>query len=48
VLPNELVAQNYAFILREDSPLREGINRALLTERVQRDWRDKIMEYFGE
>ena len=48
VLPYELEAQNYAFILREDSPLREGINRALLTERMQRDWRDKMREYLGE
>lgn len=48
VLPNELAAQNYAFILKQDSPLRERINRALLTERVQRDWRDKIREYLGE
>ncbi|MEE4219451.1 MAG: transporter substrate-binding domain-containing protein [Xanthomonadales bacterium] len=48
VLPNELEAQNYAFILSEDSPLREGINRALLTERVQNGWRDKIRAYFGE
>jgi len=48
VLPNELAAQNYAFILKQDSPLREGINRALLTERVQRDWRDKLREYLGE
>ncbi len=48
VLPNELEAQNYAFILKQDSPLREGINRALLTERMQRDWRDKILEYLGE
>ena len=48
VLPNELAAQNYAFILKQNSPLREKINRALLTERVQRDWRDKIREYFGE
>ncbi len=48
VLPYKLEAQNYAFILKQDSPLREGINRALLTERVQRDWRDKIREYLGE
>lgn len=48
VLPNELEAQNYAFILKQDSPLREKINRALLTERMQRDWRDKILEYLGE
>jgi polar amino acid transport system substrate-binding protein len=48
VLPYKLEAQNYAFILKEDSPLRERINRALLTERVQRDWRDKIQEYLGD
>jgi len=48
VLPYELEAQNYAFILKQDSPLREKINRALLTERMQRDWRDKILEYLGE
>ena len=48
VLPYELEAQNYAFILTQDSPLRESINRALLTERMQRDWRDKLSEYFGE
>ncbi|MDH3901839.1 MAG: transporter substrate-binding domain-containing protein [Xanthomonadales bacterium] len=47
VLPYELEAQNYAFILKQDSPLREKINLALLTERVQRDWRDKLQQYFG-
>jgi len=48
VLPYELEAQNYAFILKQDSPLREKINLALLTERVQRDWREKLKQYFGE
>lgn len=48
VLPYELEAQNYAFMLVEDSPLREGINRALLTERMQADWRAKFLEYLGE
>lgn len=48
VLPYELEAQNYAFILAEDSPLRESINRALLSVRTQREWRDKIQEYLGE
>ena len=47
VLPNELEAQNYAFILTEGSPLREGINRALLTVRKEPEWRDKIIEYLG-
>ena len=48
VLPYELESQNYAFILKQNSPLRESINRALLTERVQRDWHDKLLLYFGE
>jgi polar amino acid transport system substrate-binding protein len=48
VLPYELEAQNYAFILAEDSPLRERINRALLSVRAQRDWRQKMAEYLGE
>ena len=48
VLPYELEAQNYAFILTEDSLLRESINRTLLTVRAQPDWRDKIAEYLGE
>jgi len=48
VLPYELEPQNYAFILQQNSPLREGINRALLTERVQQDYRDKLLEYLGE
>ena len=48
VLPYELEAQNYAFILAENSPLRESINRALLSVRTQRDWRDKIEQYLGE
>lgn len=48
VLPNELEAQNYAFVLAEDSELRESMNRALLAVRMQRGWRDKLREYFGE
>ena len=48
VLPYELEAQNYAFILAQDSPLREKVNRTLLSVRIQRDWRDKLLEYFGE
>jgi polar amino acid transport system substrate-binding protein len=48
VLPYELEAQNYAFILAQDSPLREGINRALLTVRRQTEWRNKILQYLGE
>jgi hypothetical protein len=48
VLPYELQAQNYAFILAEDSPLRERINRALLSERAQPEWRQKNVEYLGE
>ena len=48
VLPYELEAQNYAFVLVEDSPLREKINRAMLSVRAQRQWREKIAQYLGE
>lgn len=48
VLPYELEAQNYAFVLVEKSPLREGINRALLSERMESGWRSKRREYLGE
>ena len=48
VLPYELEAQNYALILTEGSPLRERINRALLSVRVQRAFREKLAEYGGE
>jgi len=48
VLPNVLQPQNYAFILVEDSLLRERINRALLSVRTQPEWREKIAEYLGE
>lgn len=48
VLPQELEAQNYAFFLHQGSPMRESINRELLTERVQEDWREKLLQYLGE
>jgi len=48
VLPYELAAQNYAFILVQDSPLRERINRALLSVRMQAEWHAKNLEYLGE
>lgn len=45
VLPYELEAQNYAFILAQESPYREGINRTLLTVRKRTEWRDKLVKY---
>ena len=45
VLPYELEAQNYAFVLVEDSPYREDINRALLNVRKQAAWRDMLVTY---
>lgn len=47
VLPYELEAQNYAFVLVEDSPYREEINRALLEVRKQAAWRDKLAAYLA-
>lgn len=48
VLPYELEAQNYAFVLITESPLREAVNRALLSTRVQQEWHDKLLQYIGE
>ncbi len=48
VLSEELQAQNYAFALVEGSPLREEINRALLTARKQPEWRDLVTRYLGQ
>ena len=48
VLPYELAAQNYAFILNQDSPLRERVNRALLNVRTQREWSEQLLQYIGE
>ena len=45
VLPYELEAQNYAFVLVEDSPYREDINRALLNVRKQAAWRSMLETY---
>ena len=48
VLPLELEAQNYAFVLRQDSELREDVNRALLAVRKEREWRDRVRQYLGQ
>ncbi|MEJ2287516.1 MAG: transporter substrate-binding domain-containing protein [Deinococcales bacterium] len=48
VLPLELDAQNYAFVLRQDSALREDVNRALLAVRKEREWRDRVRQYLGQ
>ena len=48
VLPYELEAQNYAFVLEQGSPLREDINRSLLMVRIKREWRERLREYLGE
>jgi len=45
VLPYELEAQNYAFILAQNSSYREHINRTLLTVRKRSEWRDKLSSY---
>jgi len=45
VLPYELEAQNYAFILPQNSPDREIINQTLLTVRKQSGWREKLLAY---
>jgi ABC-type amino acid transport substrate-binding protein len=44
----DAIVSDAAFILVQDSPLRERINRALLSVRMQPEWRDKNLEYLGE
>ena len=48
VLSYKLEPQNYAFILAQDSALREEINRTLLTVRAQREWREMTTIYLGK
>lgn len=48
VLPYKLEAQNYAFVLAENSALREPINRTLLSIRIREDWHDKIKHFLGD
>lgn len=45
VLPYELEAQNYAFILAQDSLHRERINRVLLSVRKRPEWRENLASY---
>jgi polar amino acid transport system substrate-binding protein len=47
VLPLTLDTQLYAFALREGSPLREPVNRALLLKIHEPFWRDLLYRYLG-
>jgi polar amino acid transport system substrate-binding protein len=47
VLPLSLEKQLYAFALREGSPLREPLNRALLLKMHEPFWRDLLYRYLG-
>ena len=47
VMPLHLDPQLYAFAIREGSPLREPINRALLRKIHEPAWRDLLYQYLG-
>jgi polar amino acid transport system substrate-binding protein len=48
VLPNTFRHQDYGFALPEGSPLREAINRALLSEMTKERWQALLEHYVGE
>lgn len=48
VLPYQLEKQNYGFIITENNPYEEEINRALLQIRESRKWRKILVEYFAD
>ncbi len=47
ILPHTLAVREYAMALPVDSPLKEGINRALLKVVHQPEWRDVVQRYVG-
>ncbi len=48
VLPERIERQNYAIGLPEGSPLRESINRVLLSLISQPEWEDTLFHYMGQ
>lgn len=48
VLPYQLEKQNYGFIITENNPYEEEINRALLQIRESRKWRKILVDYFAD
>ncbi len=48
VLPYQLEKQNYGFIMPENTPYEEEINRALLNIRESNEWRKTLSDYFAE
>jgi ABC-type amino acid transport substrate-binding protein len=48
VLPRTFDEQTYAFALPEASPLREPLNRVLLSRTDGREWKDAVFRYTGE
>ncbi|WP_197443540.1 transporter substrate-binding domain-containing protein [Maioricimonas rarisocia] len=48
VLPMTFQRQDYAFALRENSPLREQINQIVLRRIENPEWDDVLAGYFGE
>ncbi|MGH9464373.1 MAG: transporter substrate-binding domain-containing protein [Thermoanaerobaculia bacterium] len=48
ILPQTFGRQDYSIALPTGSPLRESINRALLSERIRAAWQDILFRYLQE
>ncbi|WP_136807564.1 substrate-binding periplasmic protein [Desulfosediminicola flagellatus] len=48
VLPYQFSKQNYGLALKDDSPFIEELNQRLLRIRKDPEWKQALMEYFGE
>jgi ABC-type amino acid transport substrate-binding protein len=47
VLPRKFALNHYGFVLPTQSPLRERINRAILSHTLQPEWNDTVFRYTG-
>ena len=47
ILPENLLAQDYAFAFTENSRLIEPTNRLLLQATANKEWQQTIEQYFG-
>jgi len=48
MIPQTFETQSYSIALPATSPLRERVNRALLSDRVRAEWTDILYRYLGE
>ena len=48
VLPRKFALNRYGFALQEGSPLRESVNRAVLSNIEKQGWSDTVYRYTGD